>query len=343
MASIAVRAAVSAHNELQSQGLPFKLQQVQHFVAGALVGNGVKNFESFSKLRIPAAIDAEFAGSTDDSLCTWGRMLRLDVVDERVEKAMIRICGDEGRPLPEDPDLNAIKLRVSITVADHIRKHGLFVDPQKLLFIPTLAGVSMSVLKEMKRPDTDEQKFPPAAASSALANGLLPSLPARTLKDNLLYLGNQSMIGLGMPSALFAKWVEDNEPVMVEYPAPNIRVGRASRFDHYFVNNASSSAELGLGFFLATRKKQFDGQIAIVTPVLHHKSRSDDDVSRPWYAEFLKEQVHEKFMPHDDLKRLLAAMENKRSARLKVCPACAEIYSDSRAELTLGCNCARKR
>lgn len=341
MASIAMRAAESAHNEHQKQDPSFKAQQFAQFVTAAMVADSVKNFETATSLGIPFVIDAAHAGSNDDRLCTWGRVLRHDVVDERVEKALARICSAAGRPMPDEREINAIKLRVGIIVADHIRKHSLFVYTQKLLFDPKFAEICMSVLKAMKLPDTDRQTFYPASASCAMANGLVPALPSRTLKNHLLLVGGMSMLGSGARSGLtFSEWVKKNEPTLVEYPAPNIYNGRAARLDHYFVNNQSRSAELGMGFFVATTTGQLPGQTSIVSPVLFHSSRADDPASGEWRIEFLKEHAVERFSrTSEEGERLRAAM--KKGARLRVCADCSEIYSDDHADLTLRCNCAR--
>ncbi|MFM0174753.1 hypothetical protein PQR33_36110 [Paraburkholderia sediminicola] len=343
MASIAMRAAESAHKEYQALDPSFKVQQFAQFVASALIGNGVKNFETLTQLGIPVVIDAAHTGSTDDKLCTWGRALRHDAVDERVEKALSRICEERGRPMPDERELNSIKLRVGIIVTGHIREHGLFVYTQKLLFDPKFAEICMSVLKEMKLPDTGGQAFHPASASCAIANGLLPDLPSRTLKDHLLFLGALSMLGSGARGGrAFSEWVKENEPTLVEYPAPNLYQSRDARVDHYFVTARSRSAELGMGFFLASTKGQFSGQISIVSPVLFHTSGADDLNFRNWRVEFLKNQAVESLSRMtEEGERLRRAI--KKGALLRVCPDCSEVYSDARDELKLRCNCARGR
>lgn len=188
MASIAMRAVMSAASELASEDPPFAHQHIQQFVTAALFGNSVNSFEVMLALSIPVVIDPNLANLPDSASGKWADDLRLDVVGKRVEKAVGRICVKEGKPMP-DPDSipsQFQKLRVGNIVATQIRRHGLCLYTHKLLFSPEFEKIGMAVLKEMKQPDEQrgEEKFTFArsTASAAIANGLLPALPARNLK-----------------------------------------------------------------------------------------------------------------------------------------------------------------
>lgn len=339
MASIAMRAVMSAASELQSEDPQFEHQQVQQFVTAGLVGNGVKSFEAMMALGIPIVSDPILAGHPHNSQSVPPRDLREDVIAQRVEKAVCRIYAKQGRPLPDlgSVSFQFFKMRVSNIVATHIRKEGLCVYTHKLLFSPEFERIGMAVLKEMKQP---EEQIAPSTASAAVANGLLPALPSRTLKDHLQFLNSQPMFGVGMSRKSFAQWVNEYAPTVVEFPAPNLKPGRFAREDSFSVSSYSNSAQLGLGFFLATKHDQIGDRILIVTPTLF--IRRAGAAEEPWRLEFLEKQEHLGLMRPEERKRLKDALEafGRQSARLKVCPICTEIYSNDRDDLKLRCNCA---
>jgi hypothetical protein len=340
MASIAMRAVMSAASALQSEDPAFKHQQIQQFVTAGLVGNGVKSFEAMTELGIPIVIDPMLARRPHSSQGVSPRDLREDVIAQRVEKAVCRIYANQGRPLP---DLDSVtfqffKMRVSNIVATHIRKQGLCVYTHKLLFSPVFEQIGIAVLKEMKQP---EEQIAPSTASAAVANGLLPALPSRNLKDHLLFLNSQPMRGWGMNRKSFAQWVKEYAPTVVEFPAPNLKPGESAREDSYRASPYSNSAQLGFGFFLATKHDQVGDRILIVTPTLFNSRRAGAP-EEPWRPEFLSKHEILGFMRPEEHKRLKDALEDfgRQSARLNVCPTCTEIYSDDRDDLKLRCNCA---
>ena len=341
MASIAMRAVMSAASELASIDPPFKHQQIQQFVTGALVGNGVNSFEAMIALGIPVVVDPALTSLQDRALGKWTCDLRADVVGARVDDAVRRIYKKQGKPMPAPDSIpfQFLKMRVGDIVATHIRKHGLRVYNHKLLFSPDFAEIGMAVLKEMKQP---EKEIAPLTASSAVANGLLPTLPSRNLKEHLRFLNSVRMGGWGEPGKSFALWVSEATPKLVEFPAPNLKQGKWARVDSYRADPYSCSAELGMGFFLATTHNQVGERMAILTPMLSNKRRTGLP-PQSWKAHFLSDQEHLRFMNPDDRKRLKDALEDSgsQSVLLKVCPTCNEIYSDDRDELKLRCNCAR--
>lgn len=340
MSSIVMRAVMSAASELQSEDPQFKHQQVQQFVTAGLVGDGVKSFEAMTTLGIPIVIDPMLVSGPQSAS---PRDLREDVIALRVEKAVCRIYAEQGRPLPDlkSVSFRFFKMRVSNIVATHIRKQGLLVYTHKLLFSPGFEQIGMDILKEMKQP---EEQIPPSTASAAVANGLLPGLPSRNLKDHLLFLNSQPMrgLGLGMHWQSFAQWVNEYAPTVVEFPAPNLKPGASAREDSYRASQYSNSAQLGFGFFLATKHDQIGDSILIVTPMLFNNRRAGAP-EQSWRPEFLTKQENLRFMRSEERKRLKSALEDfgRQSARLKVCPVCTEIYSDDRNDLKLRCNCAR--
>ncbi len=340
MSSIVMRPAKDAAGELQYETPPFQLQQTQQFVTAAILGNGVKSFEEMTDLRIPIVFDPALAALYDNSQGNSPLDLRGDAVGQRVERAVSRIYAEQGKTFADiDPlELEFLKLRVFDVVSSHIRKRGLCVYTQKLLFSPEFERIGMAILQEMKQP---EEQIPPSTASAAVANGLLPALPSRNLKDHLQYLNSQPMRGWGLGRRSFAQWVEEYAPTAVEFPAPNIEVGKFAREDRFSAHPYSNSAQLGFGFFLATEHDQL-GRLLVVTPTLFHRRRAGQ-AEWPWRAEFLSNQYHVEWMMPDESKRLEGVLGDlgRQSARLKACPTCTEIYSDDRDDLKLRCTCAR--
>jgi hypothetical protein len=337
VANIAMRAVEPATRDLQAASLPFKHQNIQQFVTAALLGKAVSSFEEMAKLGMPVVIDEKRTNVADGAYSTWARHLRDDVVEERAEKALRRIHERTGLPLPTDDELKFIKIRVSSTVTSHIRRQGLFVYSQKLLFAPTFEAIGMAVLKEMKVPE-----LPPVSASTAIAIGSLPRLPSHNLKEHLLYLGGQGL-GFRTSPVTLAKWIAANQPTVVEFPAPNIEQGESSRVDRFDQSANGARAELGLGFFLATTKDQIGDRMSVLTPMLFNSARAGSP-SQPWRAEFLSNQPHLDLMKREERKRLESALADigRQSARLKVCPICAEVYSDDREDLRLRCTCVAR-
>lgn len=340
MSSIVMRLVNDAAGELQNENPPFKLQQTQQFVTAAILGNGVKSFEEMTDLRIPIVFDPALAARYDKSQGNSSRDLRDDAVSQRVEKAVSRIYAKQGKTLADidSVELQFLKLRVIDVVSSHIRKRGLCVYTQKLLFSPEFEQIGMAILKEMKQP---EEQIPPSTASAAVANRLLPALPSQNLKDHLQYLSSHPMRGWGLRRKSFAQWVEEYAPTAVEFPAPNIEVGEFAREDRYSAHPYANSAQLGFGFFLATKHDQL-GKLLVLTPTFFHGRRAGEEEG-PWRAEFLRNQYRVEWMRPDERKRLKSVLEDLggQSARLKACPTCSEIYSDDRDDLKLRCTCAR--
>lgn len=339
MASPTVRVASAAADDIQADNLPLSLQTCQHLVVAALVGHGATSFEDMQKKRLPLVADeAQVINTrTRGALPIWHRQLRDDVTSDRAGKALTRAFERLNRPKPSGVELDFLKLRVSDIVVKQIRQLGLFVYTQKLLFSPDFAATGMQVLKEMKLPELS-----PVAASVALATGHLPSLPSRNLKDHLQFLSSRRVF-FGMRGSSFAEWVAKAEPVVVEFPAPNLATGRQCRSDHFTPGNVST-AQLGLGFFLTTNYNMIDERLHIVTPLLYHSHNSGFDVSsQSWRAEFLSEQTRPGSASRDENTRLEKVRSDigGLSARLKVCSSCSEIYSNDRADLRQRCSCAR--
>lgn len=332
MASIAIRAAVSAADAFQADDLPLSVQTRQQLVAAALAGPAVSSFEEMTKLGIPIVIDRAQADAPHTALSTWAFHVRDDAVAARADTALRRAYQRAGRPVPDAVTFQFQKLKVATTITQHIRRHGLFVYTQKLLFAPEFEAVGMAVLKEMRLPE-----LPPVSASAAVAVGRLPALPSAKLKQHLDFLAGQRMRAGGVS---FAQWVAEYAPILVEFPAPDLEPGRVARTDRYTEHPKYPGAELGLGFFLATTHDQIGERIQIVTPLLSHKPRGGP-AAQPWTAFFVSQQVHRGIMEASARKRLRAVLADigGQSARLKVCPRCAEIHSDDRADLKRRCAC----
>ncbi|MBA5639795.1 hypothetical protein H3H37_22290 [Duganella sp. LX20W] len=338
MATIAMRVATSAASALQADNLPFKIQNSQQFVVAALFGNSVVSFEEMLKLEVPIVIDEVEAKASNGTVRTWERLLRDDVVFERVDKALRRAYERLGEPLPDPITLRFMKLNATDIVTKHVRQHGLFVYTQKLLFSPAYKAVAIDMLKEMKLPE-----LPPVSASTAIASGRLPALPSNNLKEHLLFLGGQRMQGFGFLGSSFARWVAEHEPTLVEFPAPNLEPGRMARADRFTEHPKFPVAELGLGFFLATAKGQLGENISIVTP-WYSLRQPMNSPPKPWSANFLRESVNPRFQKPIERTRLDSAFADigRQSVRLKVCPGCDEIYSNDRVDLKLSCTCAQR-
>ena len=342
MVSIAMRAVMSAASELQTENPQFKHQHVQQFVTAGLVGNSVKSFEAMTALGIPVVVDPLRISRRNNVQTAIMSDLREDVIAQRVEKAVYRICKDQKRPLPEldSVSFQFLKMRVSNIVATHIRKHGLSIYTHKLLFSPVFEQIGMTILKEMKQP---EEQISPSTASAALANGLMPALPSHNLKDHLLFLNSQPMRGWNFNRKSFAQLVNEYAPTVVEFPPPNLRLGEPAREDTYRTTQNSSSAQLGLGFFLATQHDQIGDRILIVTPMLFNSKRFKAPIDI-WRPEFLSKQEKLGLMQPEERRILKNTLQDfgRFSARLKVCSSCNEIYSNDRDDLKLRCNCASR-
>lgn len=340
MASIVMHAVMSAASELQSEDPQFKHQQIQQFITAGLLGNSVSKFEEMVALRIPIFVDPMLARHTLGTQTDLLSDLREDVIAQRVEKAVRRLHADKNMPLPyaSSVSFQFFKMRVSNIIATNIRKHCLKVYTHKLLFSPEFEKIGMAILKEMKQP---EEQIAPSTASAAIANKLMPALPSRNLKAHLQFLSSKPMRGWNMGRKSFAHWVNEYAPTVVEFPAPNLEEGESAREDSYRTSPYANSAQLGLGFFLATKHDQIGDRILIVTPMLFNNRRSKT-TEQPWRAEFLGRQTNLNLMRPKNRKRLTNAIEDigGQSFRLKACPSCKEVYSDDREDLKLRCNCA---
>ncbi|WP_431229190.1 hypothetical protein [Burkholderia contaminans] len=334
MAYPIVLVANAAADLILADDLPLTPQACQNLVTAALVADAAKNFEDAMAKDLPIVTDKAQAADTRGVPPIWNRQLRDDAVSDRAGKALMRALERSGQPLPPALEFDFLKLRVTEIVTRQIRERGLFVYTQRLLFSPEFATTGMQVLEKMKLPE-----LPPVAASVAVATGEVPPLPSRNLKEHLQFLNTPTMRGWRGPRGSFADWVAKAAPAVVEFPAPNVAAGRTCRSDR-FSTGYRRSAELGMGFFLATDFDQIGDRLNIVTPMLFHHAALDGN-PQPWRAEFLSEQVHRRFTPRDENARLQKAMGE--SPRLKVCPSCAEIYSDDRADLKLRCQCQRGR
>lgn len=332
MAYPIVLAAQAAAELISADILPLSPQTCQNLVTAALVGDAVKNFEDATAKKLPTVTDKAQAADTRGVPPIWSRQLRDDAVAERAGKAMTRALVKAGLPQPAALEFNFLKLRVAEIVTRQIRERGLFVYTQRLLFSPEFAKTGLQVLDRMKLPE-----LPPVAASVAVATGEVPPLPSRTLKDHLQVLNSRPMRGWRGPRGSFTDWVAKAAPIVVEFPAPNVAAGRTCRSDRFSIGYRRS-AELGMGFFLATDFNQIDDRLNVVTPMLFHSAAPDGE-PQPWRVEFLSEQIHRGFTPRDDDSRLQRALDD--GAQLKVCPSCEEIYSDAREDLKLRCHCAR--
>lgn len=79
------------------------------------------------------------------------------------------------------------------------------------------------------------------------------------------------MRGWRGPRGSFADWVAKAAPMAVEFPAPNVTAGRKCRSDRFSIGYWRS-AELGMGFFLATDFNEIDDRLNVVTPMLFHSA-----------------------------------------------------------------------
>lgn len=334
-----VRVASATAHAFAADKLPLpSIQICQQLVVTALLGDFVTSFEDTMAKGLPIVIDKSQAADTRGRPRTWDHQLRDDSVFARAGRALDRARERLGLSQLPHTEFEFLKLRVSNIVTTQIREQGLFVYSQKLLFSPSFAAIGMEALKHMKLPELQ-----PTAASVAVATGHLPPLPSRNLKEHLRFLNAQPMRGFQGPQGLFGEWIAKASPVVVEFPAPNLEAGRQCRSDR-FTTVYRPSAELGMGFFLATTYDQIGDRLSVVTPMLFH-SAAPDGSPQPWRAQFPSTQIHLDSPPRTESPRLRNAMENfgGQSARLKVCPSCSEIYSDDRADLKLRCGCARAR
>lgn len=329
MTSPTVRVAEAAASDSAASPFLLSAQAFQHLVVAAFMSeDGASSFEDMRAKRLPLVIDEDRARSGFPD--GWSGLLRDDVVYSRAEMALRRAFARQGKCLPTGEELKFLKLRVAEVVTRQVRAHGLSVYTHKLLFSPEFAETGMKVLGAMQVPE-----LPPLVASVAVATGHLPPLPSRDLRGSLDFLASQPLRSWGFRADTFTSWVQTVQPVVVEFPAPNLEAGRLCRRDDIWGGERGHRATLGMGFFLATTHDQLKDRILIVTPLLHYHAAADGTL-QPWRVEYLRTQIHLRLVTRLQRSRLEKAISvDGGAARLKVCPASGVIYSEDRADLKL--------
>ncbi|TDF62054.1 hypothetical protein [Cupriavidus sp. L7L] len=335
MTKIAMRAATSAAQALRANSLPFTPESTAQLVVAALVGSGVSSYEEAKSIDLPFVVDENTKHGRP-----WARRLREDVVLQRAETAIMRACERTGISPPSSVELEIQKVRVGSHVQEHIEQHRLFLYTQKLLFSPKYADVGRKILAETSHPNLG-----PATASGAIASGLAPELPSRTLKKHLMFLRHETARVVSGHLENVAEWIASTRPWVLEFPPPNLVAGEFCRSDEYNDIPYGRSCHLGFGFILVEHQTmkvrgKAEPLSVVVTPTLHHHVRRGAD-SGPWRAELQKHVVRPASWSKS-YEHLQEVLRDKKytAAQLDACRVCGEIFSDARDDLRRQCTCA---
>lgn len=336
---LVMRVAASTAPILQADTLPFTTENTsQLFIAGRL-GTGVASYEEAQDLDIPFTTAKPLLGGHKP--LSSGQNLHHGAVIDRACKALCRYYERASEPVPSDIQLESMATRALSHVAEQIKRHGLFVDTQKLLFSPRFEPIAMKILAGMFSPHahaSDDGVDGKSTASGAIGVALIPPPPSRDLKGHLDFLGPKRMICSHFMRESLASWVAENRPVLIEFPPPDLEASRPSRIDSHWQNGQQMSSELGLGFVLVA-ESGFADNYNVVTPFLIHRQTVGGSHA-DWRAEYLTMGVSP---IADEMKKLRRLLKEKKyqPAQLHVCKACGEIYSHDRADLNRRCTCAQ--
>jgi len=330
MAIIAMRAATSATEAIKADGINIEVQQTGHLVAIALLGNAVTRVEDAVRRRVPFVIDAT---NTDDgtALMPWTHQLHEEPVVKKAKEILRRAHEGSGSTEALDEiELDFKAQRVVSQVQEHIVRHGLHVYTQKWLFD---SGRTLDERFELLRAMT-HPTVGPHSASTAIASGQMPPLPAHSVPEFVRMLDTSwTGVTFQVTNRNLRDWITLGKPYLIEFPAPNIEAGKASRTDRISKTAASERIELGLGFFLVEVDKTFD-QFRVVTPMLFNGRTEQEPEGAPYAKNYiLKSYSRHHVKAYKQLTDLLRSPGRTKVSRLQICTKCGAIFSDDRSDL----------
>jgi hypothetical protein len=206
--------------------------------------------------------------------------------------------------------------------------HGLHVYSQKWFFDSSrTVSDRLGLLQAMANP-----YLGPQSASTAIASGLMPSLPAYTVPGFVRMLdASWKGVSFQVTNRNLRDWIALRRPYLVEFPLPNVAAGKTSRTDRINKTGAGESIELGLGFMLVEVDEQFD-QFRVVTPML--SARRTKQQQEPYSKLYILKSYSRSYVKeHKQLADLLRNPGRTRVARLQVCSNCGTVFSKDYQDL----------
>lgn len=326
MSNILMRPATSAtetiHADPELRDLAIPVQSVGQVVAVGILGNKNIKLEEAVRYKVPFSLDPK---NSDDGteLMPWPHQLHEAPMVERAKDIIRRIVARKKGVQPmSEIEMEFKAQRMVSHIKDHIIKDGLHIYSQKWLFdaVRPLQD-RLGLLKAMANPYSGAQ-----SATTAIASGLMPALPASSVPDFVRML-DASWIGVSfqVENRDVHSWIASRQPYLVEFPLPNVAAGKASRTDQFSRWGAGESIELGLGFMLVDLDQQFD-QFRVVTPFLTAR-RTKQEVPRYVKQYILKSYSRIYAKEYAQLADLLRNPGRTKVARLEVCADCGIIFS----------------
>lgn len=331
MTIIVMRPATSATEDINADSklgdLEIPVQSVGQIVTAGILGNSVSRLEEAVRHKIPFVLDPK---NSDDGteLMPWSHHLHDVPMIERARDIVRRIDarkGDADRATEVELEFKA--QRVVSYVKDHIVKHGLHVYVQKWLF-----DTSRPLNSRLGLLQTLANSYAgPQSASTAIASGLMPALPAYSVPGFVRML-DASWRGVSFSVGNVRDWIATTKPYLVEFPMPNIIASKSSRFDRIIRTGNSTAIELGLGFMLVEFDERFD-QFRVLSPMLQARHVKDQLQTTYTRTYLLKSYTRVRAKAYKQLADLLRAPGRTRVAQLQVCPTCGTVFSKDYAAL----------
>jgi hypothetical protein len=326
MSIILMRPATSATEHInadpQLHDLAIPVQSVGQVIAAGILGNRDIKLEEAIRSNVPFVLDPK-NGDNGTELMPWSHQLHDVQMIERTNDIVRRITArHEGLNPMSEIEMDFKAQRIVSHVKEHIVKHGLHIYSQKWLFDSARQlSDRLSLLKTMAN-----LHYGPQSATTAIASGLMPPLPAYSVPDFVRMLDSSwKGVGFQVENRDPRGWIASRQPYLVEFPLPNVAAGKTSRTDRIDRWGQGESIFLGLGFMLVDLDEQFD-QFRVVTPML---TATRTKLESPRYTKqyILKSYSRVYRKEYKQLADLLHHSGRTKVARLEVCPKCNAIFS----------------
>lgn len=311
--------AINADPKLRDLAVP--VQSVGQIITAGILGNSDTRLEEAVRYKVPFVLDPK---NRDDGteLMPWPHQLHDVPMVERANDIIRRIVArKEGVEPMSEIEMDFKAQRMVSHIKDHIVEDGLHIYSQKWLFDSSRPlNDRLGLLKAMANPYSGAQ-----SATTAIASGLMPTLPAYSIPDFVRML-DASWRGVSFSVKNLPDWIATTQPHLVEFPLPNVAAGKTSRFDRIIRTGNSTTIELGLGFMLVEHDQQFD-QYRVITPMLNARLGHEQVRTTYTKAYMLKTYTRVYAKEYKQLADLLRNPGRTRVARLKVCADCGAIFS----------------
>lgn len=318
----------SAAKAIEADGVDISIQHLSQIVTAGLLAYGVSKLEEAIRHKVPFVLDPANRDDGTD-LMPWPHQLHDTPMIERT-MGILRskdVLVDDTDPSYQ-ADLEKAK-RIVWHVKDHIIKHGLHVYSQKWIFDSSRPlNDRLGLLHAMANPSSG-----PQSASTAIASGLMPPLPAYSV-PNFVRMLDPSWIGstFQVTNRNLRDWIALRKPYLVEFPLPNVAAGKSARTDRISRWDGGQKIELGLGFMLVEVDQDYD-QFRVVTPMLFAGRTTQEPAAKYSKGYILKSYTRVYAKEYKQLADLLRNPGRTKIARLQVCADCGMIYSDEHSDL----------